>query len=744
MNFYYIFIILFIFTYFLNFFLIKNNLLLDSKKISIHKKFVQDRDKVSYVGGLVILVSCIFFWNENNFAFKVFLILIFTLGLLSDLGLLESPTKRFFLQSIVIASFLFFLDIKISSETNLIADYKFNTGMGNILYDYSGNINHAIIVNALWFGAKPEIITIPEEFDVPNDQGGLVKVQFKKSYWDTQGLRNTEDYTLQLYYENNWVTTNSTTAYADDNYNIFGITPINLNENLDLTEYILDFRVIAGMEEGNFASEVVQGYSVDNIVPSEPTGLMVSSASSDNITLDWTANTDDDLSHYLVYRDGELLGTAEISEYSDNDLPEPGEVNYSLKAVDVHGNQSNQSDILTDYVHYYLSQDMGSGNNLIGMPGKLENTSSQDLLEDLMEDGPDVIFMLGQGVGLFNTSDGWSGNLNNISPYSGYWLNIQGSYDWNLNFDLGDVDNCESYPITSGNNLLSYKWGLGNASTMDALGGEEFATENFNFILGQGVGLFNTNNGWSGNLNNLEEGKGYWVNTTNSSMDFRWGFDNCEEPPNAPALAKVESTIPEEYQVNQSTEQAFYLIEEIGIDGESPQAEDLILAYYNDILIGSANYSELTVLPVMGRDISEQTIGFIEAGQTPTLKLLKASGELVDLEADLEPFSNLLVSEVQSVTGSTAIIPTEYALHPAYPNPFNPVTNISYGLPMDTQVTLNIYNVEGRKINTLVQGLRQAGSHTIEWNAEGYPSGVYFVKLDAGEFTQTQKLMLVK
>ena len=116
MNFYYIFIILFIFTYFLNFFLIKNNLLLDSKKISIHKKFVQDRVKVSYVGGLVILVSCIFFWNENNFAFKVFLIFIFILGLLSDLGLLESPTKRFFLQSIVIVSFLFFFDIKIYSE----------------------------------------------------------------------------------------------------------------------------------------------------------------------------------------------------------------------------------------------------------------------------------------------------------------------------------------------------------------------------------------------------------------------------------------------------------------------------------------------------------------------------------------------------------------------------------------------------------------------------------------------------
>ena len=47
-------------------------------------------------------------------------------------------------------------------------------------------------------------------------------------------------------------------------------------------------------------------------------------------------------------------------------------------------------------------------------------------------------------------------------------------------------------------------------------------------------------------------------------------------------------------------------------------------------------------------------------------------------------------------------------------------------------------------VTTLTEGIRTAGNHTIEWNAEGYPSGVYFVKLDAGEFTQTQKLMLVK
>lgn len=85
-----------------------------------------------------------------------------------------------------------------------------------------------------------------------------------------------------------------------------------------------------------------------------------------------------------------------------------------------------------------------------------------------------------------------------------------------------------------------------------------------------------------------------------------------------------------------------------------------------------------------------------------------------------------------------------FSLSRIYPNPFNPVTNISYVLPLEAQISLNIYDIGGREITTLTEGVKTAGSYSIEWNAENYPSGVYFVKLDAGEFTQTQKLMLVK
>ena len=65
-------------------------------------------------------------------------------------------------------------------------------------------------------------------------------------------------------------------------------------------------------------------------------------------------------------------------------------------------------------------------------------------------------------------------------------------------------------------------------------------------------------------------------------------------------------------------------------------------------------------------------------------------------------------------------------------------------LPEDSRIELDVYNLKGILINTLTSGLMNAGNHTIEWNAEGYPSGIYFVKLNAGEFAQTQKLMLVK
>ena len=94
--------------------------------------------------------------------------------------------------------------------------------------------------------------------------------------------------------------------------------------------------------------------------------------------------------------------------------------------------------------------------------------------------------------------------------------------------------------------------------------------------------------------------------------------------------------------------------------------------------------------------------------------------------------------------GLEPTLPETFSLDRAYPNPFNPVTTLSFALPIEAEVSLSIYNLQGREVSTLIDKNMDAGYHSVVWNADSYSSGVYFVKMVAGDFVNTQKLMLVK
>ena len=85
-----------------------------------------------------------------------------------------------------------------------------------------------------------------------------------------------------------------------------------------------------------------------------------------------------------------------------------------------------------------------------------------------------------------------------------------------------------------------------------------------------------------------------------------------------------------------------------------------------------------------------------------------------------------------------------FNLYPNYPNPFNPSTTISFTLSNASRVSLLIYDIHGRKVESLIEGIQPAGSHSIEWNASDLASGVYFYRLTADEFIQTRKMILIK
>ena len=108
--------------------------------------------------------------------------------------------------------------------------------------------------------------------------------------------------------------------------------------------------------------------------------------------------------------------------------------------------------------------------------------------------------------------------------------------------------------------------------------------------------------------------------------------------------------------------------------------------------------------------------------------------------ADLEQFAYGNNVEDKSVAG----VPFTYELRHNYPNPFNPTTNIEFSLAKAGHTTIKVYNVMGQLVETLMDKNLEAGMHKINFRAEGLASGVYIYRIQAGEFTQAKKMMLIK
>jgi hypothetical protein len=112
------------------------------------------------------------------------------------------------------------------------------------------------------------------------------------------------------------------------------------------------------------------------------------------------------------------------------------------------------------------------------------------------------------------------------------------------------------------------------------------------------------------------------------------------------------------------------------------------------------------------------------------------------------------ISRITVKLTSDGEVPKEFSLSQNYPNPFNPSTMIKYGLPVDSRVTVEIYNVIGQRIRTLISDNQTAGYHTAEWNGlnndgQQLSSGIYFLRMSAKgangtSFNEVRKMMLMK
>jgi len=166
------------------------------------------------------------------------------------------------------------------------------------------------------------------------------------------------------------------------------------------------------------------------------------------------------------------------------------------------------------------------------------------------------------------------------------------------------------------------------------------------------------------------------------------------------------------------------------IENESADFSNYFFSYgpstagwYGEIVFGNGNSDD------------EFTAPFTGSGQ----------GQQIE-NISLEPYSIKIVSFENLLTSSDdeSQQPQQYELHQNYPNPFNPSTTISFYLPQSVDVELSVFDITGRQVATLVDRPMNAGSHTETFDASGLSSGMYFYRIEAGDFQSVQKMMLVK
>jgi hypothetical protein len=108
-----------------------------------------------------------------------------------------------------------------------------------------------------------------------------------------------------------------------------------------------------------------------------------------------------------------------------------------------------------------------------------------------------------------------------------------------------------------------------------------------------------------------------------------------------------------------------------------------------------------------------------------------------DMRLVAHPFTSVEVSEGR-------VVPCGYALSQNVPNPFNPLTTIAYDLPQACDVTLTVYALTGQKVGTLVSAHQEGGHYDVTWDGKGFGSGIYFYRLEAGEFVETKRMALLR
>ena len=262
------------------------------------------------------------------------------------------------------------------------------------------------------------------------------------------------------------------------------------------------------------------------------------------------------------------------------------------------------------------------------------------------------------------------------------------------------------------------------------------------YLPGFGVNTIDSNGG-------MQPGKGYRVYLEGSdpaTLEYDCGASMARG--NDYLQSQFAATQSDQYQITETGMSHPILIE--SIEG-NVSVGDEIVAYANGDVVGAIKITDLNSSSLLvaweGYENYNISLDGYTEGDNIELRLWSyAENTEKHVEMDLNNYhygSTPLTTGNIIVTDELAV-PENFALSAAYPNPFNPTTTVNYRIPQDSNVKVEVYAMTGQLVTELVNQNQTAGYYQITWNAGTQPSGIYFVKLTAGNFSQIQKVMLVK
>ena len=585
-----------------------------------------------------------------------------------------------------------------------------------------GPLNTSTAGKTILVGSVAPIIT--QITDRPNDQGGYVYIEFKKSFYDNViPGKSTESYTIQRQDDGHWVSLNSALAYGQAVYTIEAAT---LADSTAGNDGISAYRVIAGMDEGTWISEAAEGYSTDNLAPEQPVVLNYA-LGDEQLAFSWNQSQANDFDYFAIYKSSEsgnfagaAYATQKTTTFTETIAPDEAWF-YSITAFDRAGNQSTAS----EEVSTLHSMNIPIPQGWSGISGYLN--VYDPAVENVFEPLTDELIILQNETEVF-----WPGqNINTIGSWQsseGYQIKLNQPSDFTLRGTrLAD----RSLQLNSGWSLMPV------LSEQNAGVAGLFAST--------GLIMVKEVAGWRiywpeysiSSLEVLEPGKAYFVfmaspatitfpnEATRENLTNRTEFQNLT-PWNNPSKTPSTHVIAFDDAATAAFEQG-----------------DIVGVFTKNGLCAGISQVDKNATSIMafGDDELTTTQDGFTTGELMNFGLFRPStGESFDLEVTLKPEMNdgkFVQHGISVITGlklsPTAISEKANSHISIFPNPTKGIFTIE---GITGEASVKIFNAFGVEITTSKIDLQG----TIDLS--GQPKGVYFIRIESGEKVSFEKVVL--